>query len=182
MDKRQAILQATAKLVSLHGLQNTPTSLIAKEAGVGEGTIYRYFKDKEELVVTVYTSLFEDFKSAVMTDFSEKDVIKECFFKCLRNLYDFYRNNQEKVFLLDYLSASPLLQPTVKTIVNEPNQQFQQLFMEGKAQKIIRDDIGIEVMISFIYGAVTTLAKKGLAITEDQLEIVLQMAWNSIRA
>ena len=80
MDKRQAILQATAKLIALHGLQNTPTSLIANEAGVGEGTIYRYFKDKEALVVTVYRGLIEDFNNAVTLEDMNSGFVKERFF------------------------------------------------------------------------------------------------------
>ena len=40
-DKRIAILEATMELVAEQGFDHTPTSQIAKKAGVGMGTVYR---------------------------------------------------------------------------------------------------------------------------------------------
>ena len=182
MDKRQAILQATAKLIALHGLQNTPTSLIANEAGVGEGTIYRYFKDKEALVVTVYRGLIEDFNNAVTLEDMNSGFVKERFFVFYRNLFHFCQNNREKTALFDYLSISPLLKTVAEETTKHINQALIQLFIDGKAQQLIRNDVEIEVSMLFLFGAITTLAKKGLVSTEDQIETVLQMAWNSIQA
>lgn len=182
MDKRQAILKATAKLVSLHGLQNTPTSLIATEAGVGEGTIYRYFKDKEALVVAVYKDLIEDLNTAVTQNYTSDSFIKERFFTFWRNLLCFYQENREKAFLFDYLSASPLLKPIGEENFSHVSKILGQLFIDGKAQQLIRKDVELEVSIVFIFAALSTLAKKGLIRTEQEIEIVVEMAWNSIRA
>lgn len=49
-DKKSEIIQAAIELVALEGLQRTTTSAIADKAGIGEGTLYRYFKNKEELL------------------------------------------------------------------------------------------------------------------------------------
>jgi len=47
--KRQAILDAALTLFSTRTFNGTPMPLVAKRAGVGAGTIYRYFASKEEL-------------------------------------------------------------------------------------------------------------------------------------
>jgi AcrR family transcriptional regulator len=49
-DKRAALLEAALELFAENGFHGAPTSLIAERAGVGVGTIYRYFKDKDELI------------------------------------------------------------------------------------------------------------------------------------
>lgn len=48
-DKRKAILETTLELIRQYGLQGTPISLIAKNANVAAGTIYRYFQNKEAI-------------------------------------------------------------------------------------------------------------------------------------
>src|SRR4029077_8382820 len=55
-DKRDRILQAAVKVFARNGFHATRVSEIAKAAGVADGTIYLYFKSKEELLI----SLFED--------------------------------------------------------------------------------------------------------------------------
>lgn len=55
-DKRDRILDAAVKVFARSGFHATRVSEIAKAAGVADGTIYLYFKSKEELLF----SLFED--------------------------------------------------------------------------------------------------------------------------
>jgi AcrR family transcriptional regulator len=56
-DKRQAILDTALLLFTERGFHGTPTSLIAKEAGVATGTLFHYFKTKEELIETLYLDI-----------------------------------------------------------------------------------------------------------------------------
>src|ERR1700712_543238 len=55
-DKRDRILVAAEVVFARHGFFAARVSEIAKAAGVADGTIYLYFKSKDELLV----SLFED--------------------------------------------------------------------------------------------------------------------------
>src|SRR5690554_4621286 len=55
-DKRKRILDGALKAFALKGFYNTKVSEIAQEAGVADGTIYLYFKNKDDLLI----SLFED--------------------------------------------------------------------------------------------------------------------------
>ncbi|WP_408954362.1 TetR/AcrR family transcriptional regulator [Natroniella sp. ANB-PHB2] len=47
--KKERIIKAAIKKFSHQGVSNTTVQEIAKEAGVGKGTIYRYFENKEDL-------------------------------------------------------------------------------------------------------------------------------------
>ena len=50
-DKRQRILEAARKRFRYYGFKKTTMQEIARDAGVAVGTLYRYFKDKDELLV-----------------------------------------------------------------------------------------------------------------------------------
>ena len=57
MDKQEQILNAALKLFVEFGFHGTPTSMIAKEAGVSNGTLFHYFKTKDELVVALFVAI-----------------------------------------------------------------------------------------------------------------------------
>jgi AcrR family transcriptional regulator len=54
-DKRNPIMAAATRVIDTHGL-STPTALIAKEAGVPNGSLYTYFETKAELFNQLYIS------------------------------------------------------------------------------------------------------------------------------
>ncbi|MFW6869782.1 TetR/AcrR family transcriptional regulator [Nocardioides sp. CPCC 206347] len=57
-DRREALIRATRPLLYDHGRAVT-TKLIAEAAGVAEGTIFRVFASKEELIDATVTRAFE---------------------------------------------------------------------------------------------------------------------------
>src|SRR5438105_3013209 len=52
--KREAILDAALELFAERGFHGTAVPLVAEKAGVGAGTVYRYFESKEKLVNALY--------------------------------------------------------------------------------------------------------------------------------
>jgi AcrR family transcriptional regulator len=54
LPKREAILRAALEVFAEHGVHGVPVPDIAERAGVGTGTIYRFFESKEVLVNEVY--------------------------------------------------------------------------------------------------------------------------------
>lgn len=54
MDKQLQILQSALQLFVAHGFHGTPTSRIAQEAGVSNGTLFHYYPTKDELIIAVY--------------------------------------------------------------------------------------------------------------------------------
>ena len=62
-DKRERILRAAVRVFAKNGFHDTRVSEVAKAAGVADGTIYLYFKSKDELLL----SLFEDRVEALLT-------------------------------------------------------------------------------------------------------------------
>ncbi len=69
--KRQAILDAAFRVFAERGVAASPTSAISKAAGVADGTLFTYFKTKEELMYELYLELRQGF-SRDMYDFPHK--------------------------------------------------------------------------------------------------------------
>jgi TetR/AcrR family fatty acid metabolism transcriptional regulator len=60
-DKYQRILEAAVLVIAEHGYFQSRVSEIAERAGVADGTIYLYFKNKEEILKAAITSAFAEF-------------------------------------------------------------------------------------------------------------------------
>jgi TetR/AcrR family fatty acid metabolism transcriptional regulator len=66
--KRERILRAAIKIFSQKGFFSSKVSDIARSAGVADGTIYLYFKNKDDLLI----SLFEEKMAEVVADVRER--------------------------------------------------------------------------------------------------------------
>jgi AcrR family transcriptional regulator len=84
-DKRKAILDAALRVFEERGTVNAPTSAISKAAGVAEGTLFTYFKTKDELTNELYLELRQEF-SRHMGEFPYKASAKAR----LRYIWDRY--------------------------------------------------------------------------------------------
>ena len=78
-DKREAILNAALELFVERGFWGTAVPEIADRAGVGAGTIYRYFDSKEALVNAIYRQEKMRFSSSVLENFPANVNTREQF-------------------------------------------------------------------------------------------------------
>ncbi|AXF55837.1 TetR/AcrR family transcriptional regulator [Salicibibacter kimchii] len=63
--KYQLIIDAAVTVIANHGYHAAQVSKIAKEAGVADGTIYLYFKNKEDILVSLFRTKMGGFISAI---------------------------------------------------------------------------------------------------------------------
>ena len=75
-DKRRIILDAALEVFANRGYHGTAVPEVAEAAGVGTGTLYRYFANKEALVNEVYRDAKQRLRSALLTGVPELDVYK----------------------------------------------------------------------------------------------------------
>ena len=59
-DKREAILRAATRVFAGNGYFNSKVADIAREAGVADGTVYLYFKSKEEILHSIFDRTMEE--------------------------------------------------------------------------------------------------------------------------
>lgn len=123
-EKRQAILDAALILFTEKGFHDTPTSLIARRAGVAGGTLFNYFKTKEELI----KSLFLDIKSEAGIVLSDAGSGKGDWREKLENVCVAFAEwgieNHQKIHLMQQFYYSPY---SSKTAHDEGISNFQLL-------------------------------------------------------
>jgi len=61
MSKKTKIIEAAIKVFARDGLEKGKVADIAKEAGIGKGTVYEYFRSKDEIFQAIEESVFSDF-------------------------------------------------------------------------------------------------------------------------
>ena len=61
MNKKQLIIEAAINVFARDGLEKGKIADIAKEAGIGKGTVYEYFRSKNDIFKVIEESVFSDF-------------------------------------------------------------------------------------------------------------------------
>lgn len=108
-EKRNSIAISCINLFCEKGIQQTSIEEIAKNAGVAKGTIYLYFKNKEEIIFTIWDILTqqhqEAFDKRINSKMTEKEKILEYY-----NFNDFKENfDKEKILSLYQNFVSSML-------------------------------------------------------------------------
>jgi AcrR family transcriptional regulator len=109
---RKEILLAAEKLFAAKGFFPTTMSEIAQEAQFGTGTLYKYFKSKEDLYFTLIDEKTDEINRPVKAELSKKMSAIERIEKILRIQFEFIERNRD--FFRIYVSERSRFEWTVK--------------------------------------------------------------------
>jgi len=94
-DKRQQIMKAAERLFANRRFHELTLDMVAEAAKVGKGTIYRYFKDKDDLFYQTATSGFEDLHALLRADVpSDWDFRDRLLDACVK-ITDFFARHRQ---------------------------------------------------------------------------------------
>jgi len=108
-DKRTRILAASLDLFEKRGFDGVAVPEIARAAGVATGTIYRYFKTKEELVNALYRHWKGAYNEQILGPLPEGLSPREIFSLYWRRMAEFARKHYRAVRFLDLHYHAPYL-------------------------------------------------------------------------
>ena len=109
---REEILSAAEKVFAAKGFFPTTMSDIAREAEFGTGTLYKYFKSKEDLYFTLIDEKVEEINRLVRTELSQKTSAIQRIKKVLGLQFEFIEQNRD--FFRIYISERSRFEWTVK--------------------------------------------------------------------
>src|SRR6266403_124250 len=145
-DKRNAILDAATRIFAERGLTAAPTSKISKQAGVAEGTLFTYFKTKDDLINALYREIKLELADAMMSGFLRKQSVRSR----LRHVWDGYVNwgvaNREKRSVLAQLQVSGMLSKESIEAGSAPFVEMQNTIRDASERHILRADLPIELI------------------------------------
>ena len=109
---RGEILSAAEKVFAAKGFFSTTMSDIAREAEFGTGSLYKYFKSKEDLYVTLIDEKVEEINGPVKAELSRNAAAVERIKKVLGLQFEFFERNRD--FFRIYTSERNRFEWTVK--------------------------------------------------------------------
>ena len=182
-DKRNAILDAATRLFAERGLTAAPTSEISKQAGVAEGTLFTYFKTKDDLINALYREIKLELADAMMSDFPRK---KNVGIR-LRHVWDRYVNwgiaNPRQRKVLAQLTVSEVLTKESRDAGSAPFVEFQTMIRDAIAQRVFRNDVPAELIsksLAVLVEATIDLTVSNPSKAKDYRESGFQMFWAGI--
>ncbi len=94
VDRRKLIVDAATKSFSLFGYKATTMDQVARLANVGKGTIYTFFRNKEELLAEIVTSLIKEMKAAAEEVIRDDESFHENANRALYRLLEYRKEHQ----------------------------------------------------------------------------------------
>jgi AcrR family transcriptional regulator len=186
-DKRTQVLEASIDLFAEEGFWNTPTTRIAKHAGVGTGTLFNYFGSKEGLIDSVYSQLKKEWGEHILAGWPMDGSIKEQLEHMWYRYLDFGIKYPDRYALKQQLRLSELV--SEETQVQEAEQMA---FIIDLYNQAVSDGVLIDIPIE--YFGLLMQAQVEAAITYAQMRDLQDMAllkhialsfeifWNSVKA
>ncbi|MFS0645874.1 TetR/AcrR family transcriptional regulator [Siminovitchia sp. 179-K 8D1 HS] len=117
MNRKQQILQAATNSFSLFGYKATTMDQIARLANVGKGTIYTFYKNKEELFHEIISSLILEMKQSVEKDLHDDLSFYEKVDRALFTLLEFRTEHQLMIKLIQ--EEKEMGTPAVKDVIQK---------------------------------------------------------------
>ncbi|OFX89197.1 MAG: hypothetical protein A2W99_01615 [Bacteroidetes bacterium GWF2_33_16] len=184
MTKREQLLQTTLELITELGFHATPMALIIEKSGVAAGTIYYYFKSKEELIDTLYSELKKEMGKALSQGIENESNYKLKFWILWKNIFNFYIQNPKKYEFLQQYAHSPLIKKEIKELNQIHFQVAIDYLNSGIKLGIIRE-MPIDLLLNLIFGNISTLVRMQLSgevtLNDELLERAIQSSWDSIK-
>jgi len=105
--RSQGIREAAMRVVSRKGYDHVTVQDIADEAGVAKGTVYLYFKSRDDVLEKTMSSSFEGFHILIREAISRGQTFRERVGEVVQAQLDYFEQNQE-FFRLYLAMAEPL--------------------------------------------------------------------------
>ena len=159
-EKRERILRAAVKIFSRKGFFNSKVSEIARAASVADGTIYLYFRNKDDLLI----SLFEEKMGEVVADVRRRIAAGG---NALEKLGIFIENHMDlleresglvEVLQVELRQSTKFLKDYTPVKFFEYLEVISDILEEGKKQGVLRPDLNVSVARRAIFGALDELS------------------------
>jgi len=172
-NKHQKILHAAIKVFSEKGFYNSRVSEIAKEADVADGTIYLYFKNKDDILISLFEEEFGKFVQNMQVELGkEKDPLQKIKRFAITHLSLVTKHPH-----LGEVMGVEVRQSTkfMKEYVNKPFIEYlniiRSVVIEGQEKGLLRKDLTPGVMKRAFFGALDEMARYWVLSTKKKHSI-----------
>ena len=155
IDKHEAILRAGVTVFAEKGYFNSKVADVARAAGIADGTVYLYFKSKEEILHSIFDRAMEKFiaegKAELSKIDSPVDRLKKVAELHLRRLSE--DRDLAIVFQVELRGSTKFMEAFSAAGFHEYLDVIRKSIEEGQKAGLFRDDVKAVVCAKILYGA-----------------------------
>ncbi|MDQ6786052.1 MAG: TetR family transcriptional regulator [Acidobacteriota bacterium] len=154
-DKREAILRAAVKVFARRGYFNSKVADVASEAGIADGTVYLYFKSKDEILHSIFDRAMEEFIAEGKREIAE---IKEAD-RRLRRIAELHLEKLGAdrdlaiVFQVELRGSTKFMEEFSAAGFAEYLSIIHQTIEDGQRDGVFRKDLNATVCSKILFGA-----------------------------
>lgn len=157
-ERDERILQAGFRIFAKNTIERVTMNDVAREAGVGIATLYRYYNSKPALVIAISTKAWEEYiVSRGDVSFDEKKTAKKNLEFYLESFLDLYRNHKDILrfnqFFNVYVQSEALKAPDMKSynkMIHGLAERFHHIYLKAEQDKTLRTDRSETEMFSTV--------------------------------
>ena len=137
-DKRDALMAAATRVIAAQGL-SAPTAVIAREAGVSNGSLFTYFETKADLFDQLYLELKTGMAVASVEGLPVKAPLREQLSRMWSNWTRWATSNPDKRRALALLSVSDDIAPQTRAASHQAMAEIAGMLERARARGPMRD-------------------------------------------
>lgn len=154
--KRKKIIEVSLQLFIKKGFHGTPTSLIAKKAGIATGTLFNYFKTKDILINEIFKEIKMERKESILKDLDGTKSSKIKLKKFWNNLIIWEIENPDERKFLNYFSNSNFISDDTKIETNKNYKFLLDVFREIIDKKRMKNINELMLILNFMGACIFT--------------------------
>ncbi|MCF8029688.1 MAG: TetR family transcriptional regulator [Desulfohalobiaceae bacterium] len=167
--KYEQILEAAIRVFARQGYHNSTISQVAREAGVGDGTIYLYFKNKDDILDNFFsyktTQIFSQFKEEVDTCHNALEKLERLV---ASHLTEFEQNRDlAVVYEVETRMRRHLSDEKIKEMSRMYFDLVAEIVEQGRQEGTIRQNIPVHLVKQYLIGAVDEVITTWLYSSKD---------------
>ena len=159
-DKREAILRAAITVFAHNGYFNSKVADIAREAGVADGTVYLYFKSKEEILHQIFDRSVDEALASAREEISlitdPRDKLRRIALLHLERLGA--DRDLAVVFQVELRGSTKFMEEFSAAGFAEYLSLIRTTFEEGQQAGVFRGDLNSNVVAKIVFGALDEMA------------------------
>ncbi len=158
--KYEAILRAAIKVFAGSGFFNSKVADVAREAGVADGTVYLYFKNKDDILASIFNHYMDNALAAGRARLAEiNDPIEKLRQIVHAHLEGLGRDrNLAIVFQVELRSSTKFMEQFSATKVTEYLELIREVIAEGQRGGVFRPGLSTTVVAKVLFGALDEMA------------------------
>jgi TetR/AcrR family fatty acid metabolism transcriptional regulator len=169
VSREEKLIAAGEAVFAMHGFEKATISEIARLAETSEGTLYDYFKSKEELLLSIPLKRFREHLNQLPEVFQIESPERKLR-RLLRYHFTLYTRNWDflKIFLMDIQLNMRFYESEAYEVFQEYVQVMEEVIEEGKSKNIFRPDVNPRVFRNMFLGAFTHMALRWIIVKKDR--------------